>query len=133
MNLYNNTHYQPLTPQNLPFDTYPPQSLSNVKNNNRIMSTSSNALINPPQTTVNKSSSTLVNLLHQKRPLLIDQPAPQEKQNISVKQSRKSTQKKTVTKQLSTVNHIRINFILKFLSLAYTKPQSNHAELSFNS
>ncbi|CAF5186748.1 unnamed protein product, partial [Rotaria sp. Silwood1] len=92
INIYNNNHYEQLTSQTLPFDTYSPQSLpkSNHNNNNnnktikQIMPSSKNSIMNtppPPPTTlsytsssINKpisSSSTLVNLLHQKRPLAL--------------------------------------------------------------
>jgi hypothetical protein len=120
MNIYNSSHYEPLTPQPLPFDTYPSQTLPNGKNINQIMSSTTNALMNTPQTTatyssnsMNKpSSSTLVNLLHQKRSPLIDQSITQEKPKTSVKQTRKSPQKKTQTKRLTTANNdIQVNLI----------------------
>ncbi|CAF3570841.1 unnamed protein product [Rotaria sp. Silwood1] len=131
INIYNNNHYEQLTSQTLPFDTYSPQSLpkSNHNNNNnnktikQIMPSSKNSIMNtppPPPTTlsytsssINKpisSSSTLVNLLHQKRPLaLLDQPvsnnsSPKEKQTTSIKQTRKQPQKKILTKQILSVN-----------------------------
>jgi hypothetical protein len=45
-----------------------------------------------------------VNLLHQKRTTLIDQPVSQEKQKTQTKQTRKSAQKKTTIKRLATTN-----------------------------
>jgi hypothetical protein len=116
VNIYNtNNHYEPLTPQTLPFDTYPSQN--NSKAINQILPPATNVLMNTPQTpltyssnSINKSSSsTLVNLLHQKRPILVDQPIPQEKQTTSVKQTRKSPQKKTENKRLSTLNNLQVN------------------------
>ncbi|CAF4265466.1 unnamed protein product, partial [Rotaria magnacalcarata] len=80
-------HYEPLTPQTLPFDTYPSQTLSKSKNNNKtskqIIPTTSNVMMSASQapssyslTSINKpTSSTLVNLLNQKRPAsLLEQP-----------------------------------------------------------
>lgn len=114
MNIYNNNHYEPLTPQTLPFDTYPSQN--NNKTINQILPSTTNVLINSPQTplsyssnSMNKPSSTLVNLLHQKRPTLVEQSISQEKQTTSIKKTRKTTQKKTQTKQLSTVLNINNN------------------------
>jgi len=124
INIYNTNHYEPLTPQTLPFDTYSPSSLSkpinNSKNINQFIPSRTNAIMNTPQTTstylpssMNKpsSSSTLVNLLHQKRPELMDQSVthttlPKDKP----KQTRKSSQRKTQTKRLSTAyNNIQVN------------------------
>jgi hypothetical protein len=112
--MYSSREYEPLTPQTLPFDNYSPQALSNGKNSNQIMSSSTNALLNTPQSTAtyssnsmnqpSSSSSTLVNLLHQKRTTLIDQPVSQEKQKTQTKQTRKSAQKKTTIKRLATTN-----------------------------
>ena len=118
INIYNNpNHYEPLTPQTLPFDTYPSQN--NSKTINQILPSTTNVLINSPQTpltytsnTINKpssSSSTLVNLLHQKRPTLVEQSISQEKRITTVKQTRKSPQKKTQTKRLATNNDIQVN------------------------
>ncbi|CAF0902970.1 unnamed protein product [Adineta steineri] len=128
MNIYNNNHYEPLTPQTLPFDTYSPSTLSkpigNDKNITQLISSSSssssptNIMINTPQTPstylsamINKSSpsSTLVSLLHQKRSPLIEQSVSpstmsKEKQTKSVRNTRKPAQKKTQTKRLATVN-----------------------------
>ena len=126
MTIYNTNHYEPLTPQTLPFDTYPPSTLSKPvirgKNINQLIPSTTNVIINTPQTTSNylsrptnqpppsSSSSTLVNLLHQRRPELIDQSVTQitlakEKQTKSIKQTRKNPQKKTQTKRLSTANN----------------------------
>ncbi|CAF1443117.1 unnamed protein product, partial [Rotaria sordida] len=130
MNIYNNNHYEPLTPQTLPFDTYSPQSLSKSINNNNnnnnnnnikpLIPSSTNVIMNTQPTTIiyasssiNKptsSSSTLVNLLHQKRPSsLLDQSVSnnsltKEKHTKSVKQTRKQPQKKTLTKQFLSVH-----------------------------
>jgi hypothetical protein len=107
MNIYNSHQYEPLTPQTLPFDTYSPQTLSNGKN---IAQINPSSALNTSQSTVtyssssnNKTSSTLVNLLHQKRPALIDPPVSQEKPKTSGKQTRKTAQKKTI-KQVVTTN-----------------------------
>ncbi|CAF3142913.1 unnamed protein product [Rotaria sp. Silwood2] len=130
ISMYNNNHYEPLTPQTLPFDTYSSQNLSKTINNNnnknmkQIIPSSTNVIMNTQPTTlsypsnsINKptssspSSSTLVNLLHQKRPsTLLDQPvlnksSSKEKQTVSVKQTRKQPQKKTQTKQFLSVNN----------------------------
>jgi hypothetical protein len=88
------------------------------------MSSTANVLMGTPQTTVtyssssinqpSSSSSTLVNLLHQKRTVLLDQSLTQEKPKTSVRQTRKSPQKKTLTKQLTPVNNdIQVYLILK--------------------
>src|SRR5437764_1178588 len=126
MNIYNNNHYEPLTPQTLPFDTYSPQSLSNGK----IISPSSNVLMNTQQSyssnSIKKqssSSSTLVNLLHQKHLPLIDQSISQEKSKTSIKQTRKSSQKKPVTKRLSTVKDFCFSFINTKIFLFFSKYQ----------
>ena len=119
LNLYNTNPYEPLTPQTLPFDTYPLQSLSkpliNGKNINQIISSSTNVLMNTPQTpltyssgSINKPASTLVNLLHQKRSPLVDQPISREKQSPSVRQPRKSTQKKAPPKRSVSINNNNI-------------------------
>ncbi|CAF3758967.1 unnamed protein product [Rotaria magnacalcarata] len=122
MNIYNNNHYEPLTPQTLPFDTYPSQTLSKSKNNNKtskqIIPTTSNAMMSASQapssyslTSINKpTSSTLVNLLNQKRPAsLLEQPISnnsslKEKSITSGKQARKQPQKKTQAKRPLSLN-----------------------------
>lgn len=89
---------------------------------NQIMPMTANVLMNTPQTSVtylsnsmNKPSSTLVNLLHQKRTILIEPSVIPEKPKITVKQPRKSPQKKPVAKQLTTTvnnnNNIQVNLI----------------------
>ncbi len=123
MNIYTNTHYEPLTPQTLPFDTYPSQTLPSGKTINQVMSSTANVLMNTPQTSLTyssssinqpSSSSTLVNLLHQKRTVLLDQSVTQEKQKTSGRQTRKSPQKKPVTKRLTSVNNdIQVYLIQK--------------------
>jgi len=131
MNIYTNTHYEPLTPQTLPFDTYPSQTLPSGKTINQVMSSTANVLMNTPQTSLtyssssinqpsssssSSSSSTLVNLLHQRRPVLLDQSVTQEKQKTSGRQTRKSPQKKPVTKRLTSVNNdIQVYLIQKKL------------------
>ncbi len=135
ISIYNTNHYEPLTPQTLPFDTYSPSSLSkpinNAKNINQFIPSRTNVIMNTSQPTstylpssMNKpSSSTLVNLLHQKRPELMDQSVthttlPKDKQNQSVKQTRKSSQRKTQTKRLSTTNNnIQVNLSQAFAFL----------------
>ncbi|CAF3505184.1 unnamed protein product [Rotaria socialis] len=122
MNIYNNNHYEPLTPQTLPFDTYPSRTLSKSKNNNttskQIIPTTSNVMMSTPQTTLSYSStlinkptsSTLVNLLNQKRPAsLLEQAVSnnsslKEKSITPGKQARKQSQNKTQTKRLLSLN-----------------------------
>jgi hypothetical protein len=87
------------------------------------MSSTANVLMNTPQTSLTyspssinqpSSSSTLVNLLHQKRTVLLDQSVTQEKQKTSGRQTRKSPQKKPVTKRLTSVNNdIQVYLIQK--------------------
>jgi hypothetical protein len=121
MNMYNNNQYEPLTPQTLPFDTYSPQNLSNK---NMSMAPSSSVIINTPQsattytsskTNKSPSPSTLVDLLHRKRPVqppplvqsVTHQPLKKEKQT---KKSSKKTQ--IEIKQLPTVisnNILQVN------------------------
>lgn len=91
MNMYTAHQYQP-------FDNYSSQALSNT------MITTPPALTYVSNSVNNKSttSSTLVNLLHQKRPTLIEQSSMQGKPTTPTKQTRKSTPKKPVVKRLAT-------------------------------
>ncbi|CAF1120674.1 unnamed protein product [Adineta ricciae] len=133
MNIYNSTHYEPLTPHSLPFDTYSPTSMSksinNSKNINQTISSSSptNVMINTPQTPstsylppVMNKPSTLVNLLQQKHPSLVERSPPENK---TTKQTRKTPQRKTQTKRLSTATHKT--------STIQQMPNPNHTMLNF--
>lgn len=119
MNIYNPNHYEPLTPQTLPFDGYSPVSVNNSKNVNQLISSSpSSMIVTTPQTpssyhpkSLNSSatSSTLVNLLHQKRPLLLEaSPSPStrasEQPRKPSKQPRKAPQRKTDAKRFSPMH-----------------------------
>ena len=111
MNIYTNHSFERLTPENLPFNTYSSRTLSNS-----MVSTSSNVLLNTTSPTLayvsnssTKPSSTLVNLLHQKRPGLIESSArTPEKSKTSTKQTRKSTAKKPVVKRLINTTTIQV-------------------------
>lgn len=117
LNLYPNPPYEPLTPQTNPLDTYPTHNISNSKHMNQIISSPSNIRIETPQPTLTYSSnkptppppppsssvtSTLVNLLNQKRPIIAEQKLLQEQPKSTAKQTRKPAQKKTATKR--TIN-----------------------------
>lgn len=165
MNIYSSNQYRPLTPQSLPFDAYPPQALSKSNNASvqQLMSSSNNGLMTTPpppkaqpslkfstNSVAKTTSSTLVNLLHQKRhATVVDQALPnnsttKEKQATPVKQTRKRTQKKSTPKRLMPLEEeIQVNLIRNsisiydldlfiFIPLASTKSNTDDVKISIN-
>lgn len=124
------TRYESVTSHTVPFRAYPPQTLSKPMNSNKSIKTtipSSSSLnvtmntppppsaLNYPPNPINKStSSTLVNLLHQKHPTTVEQPVPNnppinEKPTTPLKQTRKQPQKKQIKRLAPVNNDIQLN------------------------